>query len=115
MESCRQHEQHLYNIILVEYSVILDIELADIVRDAVGRLPVAVSGGAGPVAEAEEVDTAALLLLVRGQAEAAGAVLLLPALALALLQYLGQNAGQRNVLMRRINSNLFIGSLTSVS
>ena len=72
------HRSYLYNIILIEHTVILAVELLDIVDDpssgTIGR-------DTGSVAQPQEVHTATLLVLVRGQAEAAGAVLLLPALA----------------------------------
>ena len=73
---------YLYNIILIEHTIILAVELLDIVGHhcvcgTIGRH----TGSVAQPAQSQEVHTASLLVLVRGQAEAAGAVLLLPALA----------------------------------
>ena len=65
---------NLYNVIFIEHSVILDIKLLDVVHSSAAP---AIFRHTGAVAEAEEVHTAALLGLVRGQTEAAGPVLLL--------------------------------------
>ena len=65
---------YLYNVIFIEHSVILDIKLLYIVHSSPAS---AICRDTWAIAEAEQVNTAALLGLVRGQAEAAGPVLFL--------------------------------------